>query len=360
MTGKNWGLLGHEWAVDLLRNQVKKGNIEHSYLLAGAPGIGRTTLALRFTQVLNCQNPPEPGEACLECRNCIQIANKQFSDLLIVESDYEGAALKIENIREAMHWLTLAPYQGNYRVAIFRRFHEAYGSQGAAENAMLKTIEEPSSRAIIFLLADSPEQLLPTTTSRCEVLRLRAPSVSDLQKYLLRQGSSQEEAEFLAHISAGRPGYALSLRNSPDFLKQRENWLNDLASLLPAGRVKRFAYAEKLSKVRISKKKNDEEEKDQDNEASLELTNIPRQALETWGSFWRDVMITASGSQVPLVNIDRIAIIQGLAKQLGFSKAKQVVLDIEKSIERMDRFVNVRLLLEVLLLKIPFVPNFEK
>ena len=58
MSNENWGLLGHEWAVDLLSQQIRKGNIEHSYLLTGAPGIGRTTLALRFTQALNCEKPP--------------------------------------------------------------------------------------------------------------------------------------------------------------------------------------------------------------------------------------------------------------------------------------------------------------
>jgi DNA polymerase III subunit delta' len=357
MTMENWGLLGHDWAVDLLRNQVRKGNVEHSYLLAGAPGIGRTTLALRFTQVLNCENPPQPGEACFSCNNCIQIEKQQFSDLLVVQSENEGAPLKIENIREAMHWLTLAPYQGKYRVAVFRRFHEA---NDQSKNALLKTLEEPSQRALLFLVADTPDQLLPTITSRCEILRLRTPSVKDLQEYLLQNGSDPEEAELLAHISAGRPGYALSLKNSPDFLMQREVWLNDLMKLLPANRVKRFAYAEKLSKTRFPKKKGRDTEEDDENEVSVELSNIPRQVLETWGSFWRDVMIAASGSHVPLVNIDQLNTVQALGDRLGFSRAKLIVVDIEKSIDRMDRFVNIRLLLEVLLLKLPVIPEFGK
>ena len=172
MKKDNWGLLGHEWAVDLLRKQVLDNNVEHTYLLTGAPGIGRTTLALRFAQALNCEEPLESGDACLNCKSCEQIKKNEYSDQVVIQSDYEGAQLKIEKIREIMLWLSLKPYQGNFRVAIFRRFHEANVN---TMNALLKTLEEPPKHALLILVADSPEQLLPTITSRCEILRLRTP-----------------------------------------------------------------------------------------------------------------------------------------------------------------------------------------
>ena len=96
----------------------------------------------------------------------------------------------------------------------------------------------------------------------------------------------------------------LNLKNSHKYLQQRTIWLDDLENLLTANRVKRFAFAEKISKIRSEKKNKDAE--DNEEEPIVELTNVPRQLLEVWGSFWRDVMISASGSQVPLVNIDRI------------------------------------------------------
>ena len=352
----NWGLLGHEWAVDLLRKNIKKGNIEHSYLLTGAPGIGRTTLALRFTQALNCEEPPQPGQACLDCNICKQIGKRKFSDLLIIQSDDGENGAETASKSEDTHWLSLAPYQARYRVAVFRRFHEA--NEDSA-NALLKTLEEPSKRALLFLIADTPEQLLPTITSRCEILRLRTPSVKDLQEYLQQKGCQPAEAQLLAHISAGRPGYALNLKNSSKFLKQRATWLDDLEKLLPANRVKRFAYAEKISKIK-SKKKRKETEENAEIKSIVELTNVPRQMLEVWSSFWRDVMISASGSQVPLVNIDHTKTIQDLGRQIGFSRANRMVVEIEKSIERMDKFVNTRLLLEILFLKMPVVPEFGK
>ena len=152
------------------------------------------------------RNHLQPGYACLSCNNCIQIERKQFSDLLVIQSDYEGAPLIIDKVREAAHWLSLAPYQGNYRVAVFIRFQEANASSA---NALLKTLEEPSKRALVFLVADTPEQLLPTITSRCEILRLRTPSVQELQDYLQKKGSGSDQAQLLAHIAAGRTGYAL-------------------------------------------------------------------------------------------------------------------------------------------------------
>ena len=349
MKKDNWGLLGHEWAVDLLRKQVLDENVEHTYLLTGPPSIGRTTLALRFAQALNCEKPLESGDACRICDSCKLIDKNEYSDLVVIQSEYEGAQLKIKKIREIMLWLSLKPYQGNFRVAIFRRFQEANTN---TMNALLKTLEEPPKHALLILVADTPEQLLPTITSRCEILRLRTPSLETLENFMQQNGCDPDEARLLAHISAGRTGYALRLKNSPDFLKLRSKWLDDLEMLLPADRVTRFEYVENLSRSRTNKKKGIS---DDEKEANVEVTNIPRQVLELWGSFWRDVMISSSGSQVPLVNIDRADRIRKLAGQVGFSAAHRMVIDHEKSIERMDRFVNTRLLLEVLLLDMPLV-----
>src|SRR5690606_3834354 len=81
----NWGLLGHEWAVDLLRKQIASGRQRHAYLFAGAHGVGRRTLALRLAQALNCTQAPAPGEFCGQCRACRGFARAQHVDLLLVE-----------------------------------------------------------------------------------------------------------------------------------------------------------------------------------------------------------------------------------------------------------------------------------
>src|SRR5919106_2272408 len=205
MTG-HWNLIGHEWAVDMLKKHVSTGTTRHAYLFAGPPGLGRRTLALRFAQALNCQMPVEAGIPCGECRDCKQIEAMQHADLTIVQADSEGGTLKVDQIREARRTLILKPYQSKYRVAIFLRFQEANDN---AANALLKTLEEAPSYAVLILTADNPEQLLPTIVSRCEVLRLRPLQIEEVKKDLESRGVESGRAKLIAHISGGRFGYAL-------------------------------------------------------------------------------------------------------------------------------------------------------
>src|SRR5512147_1512654 len=207
----NWNLIGHEWAVDMLKKHAADGTTRHAYLFAGPPGLGRRTLALRFAQALNCQTPRAPGVPCGECRDCRQIESMQHADLTVIQADSEGGTLKVDQIREARRTLTLKPYQSKFRVSIFLRFQEANDN---AANALLKTLEEAPSYAVLILTADNPEQLLPTIVSRCEVLRLRPLRVEDVQRELEEKGYEARQSKLIAHISGGRFGYARHLLES--------------------------------------------------------------------------------------------------------------------------------------------------
>ena len=131
----NWNLLGHTWAVDMLRQHVANHTARHAYLVTGPPGLGRRTLALHLAQALNCTQPPSPGEFCGTCRDCRQIAAVQHPDLAIIQAETEGGTLKVDQVREVQRSLSLKPYQSKYRVAIFLRFQEANPN---AANALLQ------------------------------------------------------------------------------------------------------------------------------------------------------------------------------------------------------------------------------
>jgi len=325
----NWNLIGHEWAVDMLKKHAANGTTRHAYLFAGPPGLGRRTLALRFAQALNCQMPMAEGIPCGgTCRDCRQIEAMQHADLTIIQSDSEGGTLKVDQIREARRTLTFKPYQSKYRVSVFLRFQEANDS---ASNALLKTLEEAPSFAVLILTADNPEQLLPTIVSRCEVLRLRPLKVEMVQRELETRGLELGRAKLIAHISGGRFGYALRLIENDALLEQREERLNDLQNLISASRVQKFAYADKLSK-------------DKDG---------MRQAVLIWLSYWRDVMLRTAQAGTPLVNVDRNMEIEDLASRMDLSSARLVVSGHENVLEKMDRNVNSRMLAEVLLLDLP-------
>ncbi len=324
----NWNLLGHEWAVDMLRHHLKHDGLRHAYLFAGPPGLGRRTLALRLAQALNCERPIAPGEPCGICRDCKQIEEQRHPDLAVIQAESEGGILKVDQVREVQHALSLKPYQSKFRVAIFLRFQEANDN---AANALLKTLEEAPAHAVLILTADNPEQLLPTIVSRCEILRLRPLPVEAIEADLRGRGVDEERARLISHISGGRPGYARRLSKDATLLEKREERLNDLQTLLPAARVEKFTYAEKLAKDKDSM----------------------RQTILTWLSYWRDVMLRVAQAETPLINVDRNMEIEFLAGRLDLSTARRVVSDLEDGLDKLERNVNSRLLAEVLLLDWP-------
>jgi len=324
----NWNMLGHEWAVEMLQQHAARGDVRHAYLFCGPTGLGRRTLALRLAQALNCTKPIAAGIPCGTCRDCKQIEAMQHPDMNVIQAETEGGTLKVDQVREVQHFLSLKPYQSKYRVALFLRFQEANDN---AANALLKTLEEAPAHAILLLTADTPEQLLPTIVSRCEILRLRALPVSAIEADLLAHGVDKERARLLAHISGGRPGYAHKLIDDITLLEKREERLDDVQTLLPAPRVEKFSYAEKLAKDK----------------------DVMRQTILIWLSYWRDVMLRVAQAETPLINIDRNMEIEFLASRLDLSTARRVVGDLESALEKMDRNVNSRLLAEVLLLDWP-------
>jgi DNA polymerase III subunit delta' len=216
-------------------------------------------------------------------------------------------------------------------VAVLLRFEEAHIS---AQNAFLKTLEEPPPRVILLVTAESPERLLPTVVSRCEVIRLRPLPVDEVCKGLQERWEiPRDQALLLAHLSGGRPGYALRLHQSPEMLDARRLRLEDHLRLLASSRAKRFEYAEKLAK---------------DKEGLLDT-------LQTWSSLWRDVLMSAAGSVAPLVNLDREEDITRLAGRFGLRKANEVILAIQRTSELLDHNVNPRLATETLMLDLPFL-----
>ncbi len=326
---ENWGMVGHAWAVRLLKQYAAGHEPKNAYLITGPTGVGRRTLALRFTQALNCPTPTAPGEPCRTCQTCRQIEAMLHPDLSIIQADRLGGVIRVDQIRELLRSLSLTPYAAPFRVAILIRFEEANPN---AANALLKTLEEPSPRVVLILTAESSERLMPTIVSRCEVIRLVPVSADTIYQGLVSGWAvPEDQARLLAHICDGSPGLALRAHQDPSLLERRKKWLEDQSYLLSASYFDRFDYAERLAK---------------DKEKA-------RATLATWLSFWRDVMLAVGSADHTPTNLDWKPEIERLSSRLGLNEAKRLVQSTQKAIERIDRNINPRLVLEVYLLDLP-------
>jgi DNA polymerase-3 subunit delta' len=329
----DWGLIGHEWAVDLLADHVAHGQERQAYLLTGPQGVGKRTLALRFAQSLNCLNSKVPGKPCGKCSSCKKFDTMQHPDLTIVEAEQQGGILRIDQVREMQHRLSLAPYEAKYRIALLLRIEEANINTA---NALLKTLEEPPQQVVVLLTANSAENLLPTIVSRCEVIRLRVLSVDETSKGLQqKKGVPVEMADKLAHISGGRPGYAIRMYEHPELLEQRLSWLEELFHILSSSQGERFGLALEMSK-------------DRDNEAM-------RSKLQVWLTLWRDVLLNSSGITQSLTNQDHSEQVKYLTEHISMSEAQNYIQAVANTLDYIDHNVNSRLALEVLLMDFPRV-----
>jgi DNA polymerase-3 subunit delta' len=319
-----WQVVGHKWAVDLLKRALASGRVAHAYLLTGPPQIGKRSLALNFAQALNCLDEEKPCGQCLACR---KIAHGNHPDVQIIEG--EGGTLKIDQMRTLRHEAALSPLEGRWKVYIIRQMEQATAE---AANCLLKTLEEPPSNVILMLTASEAEALLPTIVSRCQVLNLRPLATETVQRSLQeRWGVDVERAQLLARLSGGRLGWAVTASQNDAILARREKHLDEMMELLSQGRVERLEYAQQLSR---------------NPEAVPEL-------LHLWISWWRDLLLAASGSSVGITNVDREDTLRIQTQRYSLGQVRDFVEALRAAAWRLERNANTRLTLEVLMLSLP-------
>lgn len=329
----NWNYYGNEAAVTLLRAHVAQGTLRQAYLFSGPSGVGRRTLALRFAQAINCLNPPQAGDFCGQCRPCQLFSTMRHPDLEVVSAEQRGGILRVEQIREVQHHLSLAPYEANYRIALILRFEEANLN---AQNALLKTLEEPPTKVILLLTAEDSESLLPTIVSRCEVIRLRPLAANLLAQVLCeKEGIESSLAAQVARLAAGRPGLARRLIQNPEEREKHSKIVAEHLSLLASPYLERFAFAERLAKD------------------TSKADIIFR--VEHWLALWRDVVLVIHRSPQHLTYYEFGEQIAQIAEQVDNAGSLQVLKNLRRMLEVLQSNVNLRLALEVLFLDLPIL-----
>lgn len=330
-----FNLIGHEWAVELLQRNAAHNRLRHAYLFTGPEGVGKRTLVGEFARLLLCSAEDKP---CGHCRHCQLVAKGSHPDLLTIAPVISGKRvraekIKIEPVRQLIYDVTLKPVEAKRRVARLLNFDAA---NAETMNALLKTLEEPPDNVVLLLTAESPESLLPTIVSRCEVIQLRTLPLATVQEALITNWLvSAEQAELLAHLSGGRLGWAVRMAQESELLEERGQKLNDVQMLIAASRVARFQYAEKLAR-----------------ETSLDRVQA---TLEVWQSFWRDVLLAGARADAPLTNLDYAPHIQQLAQTVPLEAVRATLAATRRTSELLEHNINARLALENLLLDWPRV-----
>ena len=159
-------VIGHRRLIDLLARSIRDDSLPPSLLFTGPAGAAKRDTAIAVAQALNCLNLRTPTDACGECSACARIARGMHPDVLLVEPGDSGT-IKIEQIRDAIERSTYRPFEGRRRVVIV---DDAAALVTPAQNALLKTLEEPPASSVFILLTSRPDVLLPTVRSR--VIRL--------------------------------------------------------------------------------------------------------------------------------------------------------------------------------------------
>ena len=281
-------IIGQSLLLDRLNNMISSGRVAHAYLLKGPKGIGKTTIGERFAKMLLCKS--SDTRPCNICQACIQFASGTHPDYIYIVP--KGRSIKIDQIRQLRQDIAIKPYQEGRKVYMI---DDAHTMTQQAQNALLKTLEEPPAYATLILGTDNIHALLPTIIARCQTIPIRRLSSGDICTILRDRGLSTDEADVFAHMSAGIPGRAIEISLDERFKVLREGTIDYLDKLFSMDRGELLRSTDLFMDNR------------EDIDTILDILVV----------FMRDVLIyVETGDAVLIMNRDKLSIIDQYSKAL--------------------------------------------
>lgn len=314
-------IIGHQKPLETLRAALANGRLHHAYLMLGPEGVGKRTIALSLAKAIHCNEIK--NDFCGNCPNCSRIQSGNHPDVRTIEPGAGKKEIGIQQIREMEKELNLRAFSGK-KIAII---DPATLMNMSAQNALLKTLEEPPRDCLLILVASNAGRLLPTLRSRCLRISFGLLPRDLIAGFLAaKRAVTSDDAQFIAAISMGSLGTALELGRE-ELVEQRRNWIETMRSLTLGDYRAALNAAEALSGSR---------------EESLRFLAW----VETW---YRDLLVYSVTQNVSeLINLDIASTIQ---QKSAASELERILLALGQTAgaaARIQRNLNRRMVLEEL------------
>lgn len=320
-------VVGHKDILKYISSAVENNRVSHAYILNGERGSGKRMLANLFAMTLLCESGN--SEPCGKCHSCRQAESGNHPDIIRVTHEKPNS-ISVDDIRtQVNNTVDIKPYQGPYKVYIIP---QADLMTPQAQNAILKTIEEPPAYAVFLLLTENAEMLLPTINSRCVMLKLRNIKDTLIRKYLMENLEIPDyKADMCTAFAQGNVGRAIMLANSEHFNEIREE----------AVQLLKHIHDMELSEI-VATVKNISVYK-------LEITDY----LDIIMIWYRDVLLYKATKEIDKVVFkDQLQSIKEQARKSSYEGIELILESLEKAKARLKANVNFDLVMELLFLTI--------
>ncbi len=326
-------VLGQSHIKKHFENAIRQGKISHAYIINGEEGTGKLQLAINYAKALQCQDnslesDSVTGRACGECKSCRQTESKNQPDIKYIT--HEKQVISVDDIREQINDdIDIKPYSSRYKVYIIP---DSEKMNIQAQNALLKTIEEPPEYAVIILITNNADTFLPTILSRCVLLNTRPVREESIYNQLKSEYDvSDYEAKVAISFANGNPGKAIKLATSEDFADLKKTVVGTVISLRKGGMD---AVANDVKKAADFKKQIDE---------YFAIMRI----------WFRDILLyKASGNEEKIIFQDEYITIKEMSDIFTFEGLDIIFKSIDQAESRIKSNVNFEVTMEVLFLAI--------
>lgn len=299
---------GQRFAKKYLSNSIKSNMISHAYMFEGPSGVGKNTMARELAATL------------LEMENL-------FNSPDYIEITPDGNSIKIAQIRKLQSDILVKPYK-SYKIYVI---DEAQKMTVEAQNALLKTLEEPPKYAIIILITNNKESLLDTIKSRCEIIKFTPIPLVEIADYLTQTGVDKNRASLLANFSRGSMQKAIELSESEDFHIMRDEVQKYVETFLTGSMLDIMDIQSSIEKYK-------------DN-----ITNV----LDLLVNYFRDIMMVKENvDSSMIINLDRLVFIKNMSTKITYSQLSKIIDIIEETKNKLRSNCNFNISIQVMTLNI--------